>query len=189
LDAAVKRPALRIGQPTTILSLGLGPANRPKPTLGAWMATNDHTSELFTMQRNPYFFAVDSAGNHSLHRHGHASSVPSLRARCVHPADPTNGRDRHAVPPDEQISNLPVYKAGEAKGDYKTLLGAARQCMSAFAAILRPRTSRSPSFFSQRDARIAMSLAINRDNMNQLVYNGFAHAASVQPNQSVAAVL
>jgi len=37
-------------------------ANPDKPTIGAWCAKNDHTSELFTMERNPYFFAVDGEG-------------------------------------------------------------------------------------------------------------------------------
>ena len=78
------------------------------------------------MERNPYFFAVDQEGNQLpyidkvTHRLYQASAPDVLTLRV------TNGEI------DMQyrlmsIANLPLYKAGEAKGDYKTVLGVTRQ--------------------------------------------------------------
>ena len=156
-------------------------ANPDKPTLAAWMAKNDHTSELFTMERNPYFWAVDAQGNQLpyidtvTHRLFQASAPDVFTLRI------TNGEI------DMQyrlttISNLPVYKAGEAKGDYKTLLGVTRQSRL-LCCNLTTKNKPLAEFFNQRDARIAMSLAINRDNMNQLVYNGLLTPRQYSPTK------
>ena len=154
-------------------------ANPEKPTLGAWMATNTHTSELFTMERNPYFWAVDAQGQQLpyidkvTHRLFQASAPDVLTLRI------TNGEV------DMQyrllsIANLPVYKAGEAKGDYKMVLGvnASHVCL---CPNLTTKNKPLAEFFNQRDARIAMSLAVNRENMNQLVYNGLCKVRQYSP--------
>jgi len=154
-------------------------ANPDKPSLGAWLAKNDHTSELFTMERNPYFWAVDAQGqqlpyiDRVTHRLFQASAPDVLTLRV------TNGEI------DMQyrlltISNLPVYKAGEAKGDYKTILGALASHVC-FNCNLTTKNKPLAEFFNQRDARIAMSLAINRDNINQLVYNGLCTPRQYSP--------
>jgi peptide/nickel transport system substrate-binding protein len=78
------------------------------------------------------------------------------------------------------IANLPVYKAGEAKGDYKMVLGvnASHVCL---CPNLTTKNKPLNEFFNQRDARIAMSLAVNRENMNQLVYNGLCKVRQYSP--------
>ncbi len=145
-------------------------ANPDKPTIGAWVAKNDHTSELFTIERNPYFWAVDAQGNqlpyidkvtHRLYQ----ASAPDVLTLWI-----TNGEiDMQAR--QLQLATLPAYKASETKGDYKMLLGvnASHVC---WCPNLTTKNKPLNEFFNQRDARIAMSLAVNRDNINQLVYNG-----------------
>jgi peptide/nickel transport system substrate-binding protein len=81
------------------------------------------------------------------------------------------------------ISNLPVYKAGEAKGDYKVVLGALASHVC-FNCNLTTKNKPLAEFFNQRDARIAMSLAINRDNINQLVYNGLLTPRQYSPTKA-----
>jgi peptide/nickel transport system substrate-binding protein len=157
-------------------------ANPEKPTIGAWVAKNDHTSELFTMERNPYFWAVDSDGKQLpyidkvTHRLYQASAPDVLTLRV------TSGEI------DMQyrllsITNLPVYKAGETKGDYKMLLGALASHV-ALCCNLTTKNKPLNEFFNQRDARIAMSLAVNRDNINQLVYNGLCTPRQYSPTKA-----
>jgi len=156
--------------------------NPDRPTLGAWVGKNTLTDEIFTMERNPYFFAVDSQGNQLpyidkvTHRVYQASAPDVLTLRV------TNGEI------DMQyrlmsIANLPVYKAGETKGDYKTILGALASHVC-FNCNLTTKNKPLAEFFNQRDARIAMSLAINRDNINQLVYNGLLTPRQYSPTKA-----
>jgi peptide/nickel transport system substrate-binding protein len=157
-------------------------ANPDKPSIGAWVSKNDHTQEVFQMERNPYFWAVDAQGNQLpyidkvTHRLYQASAPDVLTLRV------TNGEI------DMQyrlmsISNLPVYKAGETKGDYKTLLGALASHVC-FNCNLTTKNKPLAEFFNQRDARIAMSLAINRDNINQLVFNGLLTPRQYSPTKA-----
>ena len=157
-------------------------ANPDKPTIGAWVAKNDHTQELFTMERNPYFWAVDAQGNQLpyidkvTHRLYQASAPDVLTLRV------TNGEIDMQYR-QMSIANLPVYKAGEAKGDYKTVLGALASHVC-FNCNLTTKNKPLAEFFNQRDARIAMSLAINRDNINQLVYNGLLTPRQYSPTKA-----
>ncbi len=157
-------------------------ANPDKPSIGAWLSKNTHADELFTMERNPYFWAVDAQGQQLpyidkvTHRLYQASAPDVLTLRV------TSGEI------DFQyrlmsIANLPVYKASEAKGDYKTVLGALASHVC-FNCNLTTKNKPLAEFFNQRDARIAMSLAINRDNINQLVYNGLLTPRQYSPTKA-----
>jgi peptide/nickel transport system substrate-binding protein len=179
LDADVKKSGFADWQTYYMQFKRSWTANPDKPTIGGWVAKNDHTSELFTIERNPYFFAVDPQGNQLpyidkvTHRLYQASAPDVLTLRV------TNGEIDMQYR-QMQIANLPVYKASETKGDYKTILGlvASHVCVN-----FNLTTKNKPlnEFFNQRDARIAMSLAVNRDNMNQLVYNGLLKPRQYSP--------
>jgi peptide/nickel transport system substrate-binding protein len=129
------------------------------------------------MERNPYFFAVDSAGNQLpyidkiTHRLFENQEVKNLWV--------TNGeidmQYRHMT-----IADLALYKSGEAKGDYKTVMGIGAGHV---AMQLNLTTKNKPlaEFFNTRDVRIAISHAINREQVNQLVYNGMYKARQYSP--------
>jgi peptide/nickel transport system substrate-binding protein len=153
--------------------------NVERPVLGPWLAKNELSSQLFTMERNPYFFAVDPQGNQLpyldkvTHRLYQAASPEVLTLWL------TNGEiDMQAR--QLQLANLALYKASEAKGDYKTVLGISA---SHYAMQLNLTTKNKPlaEFFNQRNARIAISHAINRDNINQLVFNGLLKPRQYSP--------
>jgi len=156
--------------------------NPDRPMLGAWIPQNTLNAELLTMERNPYYFAVDAEGNQLpyidkvTHRVFQSSAPEVLTLRI------TNGevdmQYRHL-----SIGNLPVYKASEAQGDYKVVLGALASHI-AFNCNLTTKNEPLAEFFNQRDARIAMSLAINRDNINQLVFNGLLTPRQYSPTKA-----
>jgi peptide/nickel transport system substrate-binding protein len=170
LDADVKKRGFADWQTYYMQFARQWNMNPDRPSLGAWLANGTLQDELFVMERNPYFFGVDGQGNQLpyidkiTHRLFQASAPDVLTLRI------TSGEI------DMQwrllsLPNLPVYKAGEAKGDYKMVL-AVDASHVALACNLTTKNKPLAEFFNQRDARIAMSLAVNRDNMNQLVYNG-----------------
>jgi peptide/nickel transport system substrate-binding protein len=179
LDADVKKRGFPDWQSYYSSFVHSWTANPDKPSIGAFVSKNDHGQEIFQMERNPYFWAVDSAGlqlpyidtvTHRLF----ASSAPDVLTLRV-----TNGEIDFQYRL-LQLNNLPVYKAGETKGDYKVVLG-----VNANHVVLTPNltTKNKPlaEFFNQRSARIAMSLAINRDNINQLVFNGLLTPRQYSP--------
>jgi peptide/nickel transport system substrate-binding protein len=157
-------------------------ANPEKPSIGAWLSKNTHSDELFLMERNPYFWAVDTAGNQLPYIDKVTHRVYAAAAADVLTLRVTNGEI------DMQyrlmtIANLPVYKAGEAKGDYKVVIGALASHIC-FNCNLTTKNKPLAEFFNQRDARIAMSLGIDRNNINQLVYNGLLTPRQYSPTKA-----
>ncbi len=153
--------------------------NPDRPSLGAWLAKGTLKDELFIMERNPYFFAVDQEGNQlpyldKIQHRLYAASSPEVLALWV-----TNGEIDFQYR-QMQIAKLPLYKESEAKGDYKTVLGV---LASHVGICLNLTTKNAPlaEFFNQTNARIAISLAVNRQNINDLVYNGLLTPRQYSP--------
>ena len=90
--------------------------NPDRPVLGGWVAKNGLSDELFIMERNPYFFAVDAEGQQLPyvdtinHRLFETNDVFDLRI--------INGevdfQSRHV-----NLANFTLYKENEEGGDYQ----------------------------------------------------------------------
>ncbi len=84
-------------------------------------------------------------------------------------------QDRHV-----NIGNFTLYKENEEAGDYKVFLGSA----SGHTAIqLNPSTKndRLHEFFNIRDVRIALSVAVDRESINELVWDGLMTPRQYSP--------
>jgi peptide/nickel transport system substrate-binding protein len=154
-------------------------ANPDRPTTGPWRAVNDLTQQLFKIERNPYFWAVDPQGNQLpyidtvTHRQYQAAS-PDVRNLWV-----TNGEiDFQAR--QMTVGDIPLYKTNEAKGDYKTVM-ALNASHVAMQLNLTTKNKLLNEFFNQRNVRIAISSAINRDQVNQLVFSGLLKPRQYSP--------
>ena len=142
-------------------------ANPARPDIKPWLAKGALSKELFIMERNPYFFGVDEQGNQLpyidkiTHRLFENNEVKNLWV--------TNGeidmQNRHMA-----IADLALYKSGEAKGDYKTFLGISAG-HAAMQLNLSTKNKQLNEFFNNLKVRQAISSAINRDQINQFVYN------------------
>ncbi len=151
--------------------------NVARPHFGGWVARAELSKELFVMDRNPYFFGVDPTGQQLpyidkiTHRLFESPEVKNLWV--------TNGeidfQYRHM-----SIGDLALYKSGETKGDYKTVMSINA---GHYAMQLNLTTKNKPlnEFFNQRNVRIALSHAINRENINQLVFNGMLKPRQYSP--------
>ena len=152
-------------------------ANPERPMLGPWLAKGAISKEMFVMERNPYFFAVDPQGNQLpyidkiTHRLFESAEVKNLWV--------TNGeidlQARHM-----QVGDIALYKSGEAKGDYKTVM-AINAGHVAMQLNLTTKNKLLNEFFNQRNVRIAISHAVNRDQLNQLVFNGLLKPRQYSP--------
>lgn len=151
--------------------------NPDRPSIGPFLMRGSTSSELFMMERNPYFFATDPEGNqlpyldniqHRLFENAEALNLWIVNGEIDFQA-------RHL-----SFGNYALYKDGEAKGDYKVVLG-----VSANHQAMQPNiTTKEPKlreFFQNRNVRIAMNLAMNRDEINELVWEGLLKPRQYSP--------
>ena len=154
--------------------------NPDRPSVGPWISKNPLSDEIFEMERNPYFFAVDEAGNQLpyLDRVTHRLfDQPDVFNLWV-----TNGeidfQNRHVA-----LSNFTLFKESEEAGGYQVLIGNS----AGHVALQLNQTTKNPrlrEFFQNRDVRIAMSHAVNREDLNELVYDGLLTPRQYSPLSS-----
>jgi peptide/nickel transport system substrate-binding protein len=152
--------------------------NPELPTLGAWLGNKAALStDLYEMNRNPYFFAVDPEGNQLPY-------IDKITHRLFETADVLNlwvvGGEIDFQYRHMSFGNFTLYKENEAKGDYKTVLG----INASHLAIQPNHTCKDPNvreLFQNRDVRIAMSLAMNRQEINDLVWDGMLTPRQYSP--------
>ena len=154
--------------------------NPDRPSIGVWVAKNKLSEQLFVMERNPYFWQVDSAGNQLPYidkvTHLLFESPETLNTRVV--AGEIDFQNRHI-----SIGNFTLFKENESQGDYQVLLGISANHI-AFQPNHTTKNQKLREFFQNRDVRIALSLAINRQEINDLVFNGTATPRQYSPIKS-----
>jgi len=151
--------------------------NQDRPTLRPWNAKNSLAEELFQMERNPYFWGVDEAGNQLPYWDGFNHRL--FETNDVFDLWITNGeidfQARHV-----DAAKFTLYKESEANGDYKVMVGVSAGHM-AVQLNLATKEERLNTFFNTRDVRIGLSYAIDRDYLNELIYNGMATPRQYSP--------
>lgn len=147
------------------------PENPDLPTLDPWVNHTAPPAELFRFDRNPYFHRADTAG-HQLPYFDHATLT--LGTTNLIPAKVAAGE----VDLQARYLNFEDYtflKAGERKNDYTARLWELGQ--GAFAALYPNLTAKDPVWRSlMRDVRVrrALSLGINRHDINNVIFFGLA---------------
>jgi len=151
--------------------------NPERPSINPWLSRNPLSSELFIMERNPYFYKVDPEGNQLpyfdrvTHRLFETTDVFNMWI--------VNGeidfQARHVG-----IANYTLFKENEQNGDYQVYLGVS----ASHFAVQPNHTTKEPrlrEFFQDRRVRIALSHAVNREEINELVYDGLATPRQYSP--------
>jgi peptide/nickel transport system substrate-binding protein len=138
------------------------------PGYYVWVPKNTVKEELFVMERNPYYWGVDQEGqqlpyiDQVLHR---SHETPDVFNMWI-----LNGEIDFQTR-NVDIGNYTLFKEGEQAGDYTvaTCVGTKHR------AFLPNHTAKEPrlrEFLQDRNVRIAMSYAVNREEMNELTYDG-----------------
>ena len=151
--------------------------NPDRPDIGGWVAKNALSEELFIMERNPYFWAVDEQGQqlpyldkvtHRLFSSGDVKNMWVINGEIDFQA-------RHMG-----FADFTLYKESETKGDYKVFVGTS----GSHTALNTNHTTKEPKlreFFQNRDVRIALSLAVDRDVLNDILFDGMATPRQYSP--------
>jgi peptide/nickel transport system substrate-binding protein len=151
--------------------------NPDRPTMGPWIAANALSEELFFMERNPYSWQVDSEGqqlpyvdkvNHRLFESNEVFDLWITSGEI-------DFQNRHV-----NTGNFTLYKEGEGAGDYGVVVGIA----SGHSAIQFNETTKNErlrELFQDQRFRVAMSVAVNRDEMNELIWDGLLTPRQYSP--------
>jgi peptide/nickel transport system substrate-binding protein len=151
-----------------------------RPTLRPWIAKNAPDSELFIMERNPYYWKTDSDGRQlpyvnqlQFMRISDESQI-TLKAMAGE-TDITTGLD---------YNQIVALKQNETKGNYKLITWPTVMWANAAGALQFNQTASDPklrALFQNKDFRQALSIAADRKEMVQLITDGFAEPTQSSP--------
>jgi peptide/nickel transport system substrate-binding protein len=145
--------------------------NPDLPTITAWKTTTPINTPTWILERNPYFYMVDTAGNQLPYIDKVIMTVTEnlevLNLRAI--AGEYDFQARHI-----DIGKLPVFLENQTKGNYKVYLDPADSGCDA-CLFLNQTYDADPEiakWLQHRDFRIALSLGIDRDQLNEAFWLG-----------------
>lgn len=148
------------------------------PTLNTYVFVSEDSFGNKTYERNPYFFKVDTEGNQLPY-------IDTLRRVLV---EDLEVQDLRAIAGEYthhgwgRLSSVPTYRENEAAGDYRTaLISYERGNEYALAFNYTVDDPVKREIFWDVRFRQAMSVAINRQEINDLVYFGLATPSQAVP--------
>lgn len=147
------------------------PENPDLPTLQAWVNTTEPPAERFVFARNPYFHRVDTQGNQLPYIDRLLMDVVS---DSVIPAK-TGAGESDLQARYIRFDNFTFLKQAEEKYGFKTRLWSTGK--GSQVALFPNLNAQDPVWRAlNRDARFrrALSVAINREEINNVIYFGLA---------------
>ena len=161
-------------------------ANAERPTLDPWVVSGDgYTagSTQVVMERNPYFWQVDTEGNQLPYIDRLEMNVAQDNETLVLDAIAGNiDMQRRRI---DNLANKPVFAENAEKGGFEILDIVNSNSNS--MAIHFNHTHKDPvmrELLRNKDVRIALSLAIDRDEIIDIVYQGQGEPWQIGPRPS-----
>ncbi|MEM9428623.1 MAG: ABC transporter substrate-binding protein [Pseudomonadota bacterium] len=158
-------------------------SNADRPTLDPWVVTGEgYTagSTLVMMERNPYFWKVDTEGNQLPYvdtlQWGVAQDAQAILLEAI--AGNVDMQARRIA----SLANQPVLFENAEKAGYKLFQRTAAD--SNDMAIHFNHTHQDPemrALLTNKDVRIALSIAIDRDEIIDIVYQGVGEPWQIGP--------
>jgi len=156
------------------------PENPERPTMAAWMPVSRVSDPVFTLRRNPYFIGVDAEGNQLPYidevRFTYFADVQALNLQAI--AGNFDMQARHI-----QMTNYPVFKEQEKNGKYRVITWPTFGGSDAVVAFNQTYTA-DPAIgklMATQDFRVALSYAINRDQIRESVFLGLGENRQAVP--------
>lgn len=153
--------------------------NPELPVVTPWKTTTPANESTWVLERNPYFYAVDTEGNQLPYidriEMTLAEDLEVLNLRAT--AGEYDFQERHL-----NVQNLPVFLENQTQGDYKVHLDPSGDC----TALIRFNMSYEADpeiakWFANKDFRHALSLGVDRDQINETFMLGLGIPGSVVP--------
>ncbi|MFI5016011.1 MAG: ABC transporter substrate-binding protein [Hyphomicrobiales bacterium] len=157
--------------------------NKDLPTLGPWHMVNPINTPNWVLERNPYYYEVDTAGNQLPYFDKVmltlAENTEVINLRAI--AGEYDLQERHI-----DIGKLPVILENQKKGNYTVHLDLA---INGADTILQVNQSyradpEVAKWLTNADFRRALSLGIDRDQLNETFWLGLATPGSAVPAES-----
>ena len=152
-----------------------------RPTLRPWNITSALTEQTLVFERNPYYWKVDAEGRQLpyVDRIEFASMDSSLNAQEMM----AGNIDFCGFGNNE----FPTYKAGEFNGVYTIKNMISPNWTTASLQLNQTyRDAQYAKLFSEIDFRHALSIAVDRDEMNNILFNGMAQPQQVAAPEGTA---
>lgn len=148
-----------------------GIQNPDAPVIRAYKIVS-RTPEVTILERNPYYWKIDTAGNQLPYidriRLTLVTNVEVYTAKVV-------SGEVDLAQWNTTLDNYTLYKENEKKGDYRVInYQTAWPSMVEIFLNLNHKDPVTRKIFSDLRFRKALSLAINRDEINQMVFHGMA---------------
>jgi peptide/nickel transport system substrate-binding protein len=154
--------------------------NPDLPTIHPWKINTADWTSTASADRNPYYFKVDAEGNQLPYidriTYLIVESAEMIPMRIV------TGEVNHQAW-STGISNYTLYMENREAGDYNVYIwsyggsGTAMQVNQTKMPSDNPRDQEIAELLRNRDFRVGLSKALDRDDINQLVYQGLSDPA------------
>ncbi|NLD74966.1 MAG: ABC transporter substrate-binding protein, partial [Chloroflexi bacterium] len=152
-----------------------------RPLHMPWIPLNSWTDEIVFYERNPYFWEVDGEGNQLPY-------IDTLQFRAFSNVQiavmwAASGEIDQQTRHINAWTNYTALKEGESVGDYTVQVWERSMVLGAFFN----QTCKDPrvrELFQEKDFRIAISHCVNRDEMRELLLDGFGTNKQYTPPQS-----
>ncbi|MFZ3078489.1 MAG: ABC transporter substrate-binding protein [Bellilinea sp.] len=157
------------------------PAENPdRPVMAAWKPATRVSDEILVLQRNPYYVGVDSEGNQLPYidevQFKFFQDSQALNLSAI--AGELDMQERHII-----MGNYPVFKENEAAGKYRVITWSTFGGSDA-AITFNQTYDKDPvvaELLQSKDFRVALSYAIDRDEIKEAVFLGLGEARQPVP--------
>jgi peptide/nickel transport system substrate-binding protein len=156
------------------------PENPERPTMAAWVPTTRVSDQVFVLRRNPYFVGVDPEGHQLPYldeiRFTFFADIQALNLAAI--AGQLDMQERHI-----QMTNYPVFKENEKAGKYRVITWPTFGGSDAVIAFNQSYKAdpEIAKVLASKDFRIALSYAVNRDQIKESVFLGLGEARQGVP--------
>ena len=153
--------------------------NPELPVLSAWKTVTAINTPTWTLERNPYSIFVDTAGNQLPYIDKVvltlAENLEVINLRAI--AGEYDYASRHM-----DLGKLPVFLENQQRGNYKVYLDPGDYCDLIIKFNLNyDADAEIAKWFNTADFRRALSLGIDRDQINETFWLGTGNPGSVVP--------
>ena len=179
-----RRPATRTGCSSSHFKKDWS-LNPELPTLGPWKTVQPINTPTWVLERNPYYWAVDTEGNQLPYidrvQLTLAENLEVLNLRAI--AGEYDLQERHI-----DIAKLPVILENQEKGGYTVHLDLAYNGSDAVLQINQSYEAdpEIAKWLTNADFRRALSMGLDRDQLNETFWLGVGTPGSVVPARELA---
>ncbi len=157
--------------------------NPDVPVLGPWRTVRPINNPIWLLERNPYYYAVDTAGNQLPYfdkvQFTLAENLEVVNLRAM--AGEYDEQERHI-----DLGKLPVLLENQTKGKYKVHLDLGFAGSDFMFHVNQSVTDpEMRKWLTNADFRRALSLGIDRDQLNETFWLGVGTPGSPSPGESM----